>query len=1325
MPLQLFHSSVSEWFTRQLGAPTPPQREGWPLIAAGKHTIISAPTGSGKTLSAFLIGIDRLLKQGADLSDTTQLLYISPLKALGNDIQKNLERPLAELYELDPSLPRLRVLVRTGDTPAKERARMKRVAPHILVTTPESLYLLLTGTAGRAMLKNVKTVIVDELHAIARDKRGSHLTLSLERLAALAGDFQRIGLSATQRPMERMLHFLIGEGRAGEIVNIGHRREMDLGVCVPPSPLTAVCSHEQWDEIYQILAELIETHRTTIIFVNTRKLAERLSARLGEKIGSERVACHHGSMARDRRLAAEQQLKDGQLRALVATASLELGIDIGDVDLAVQMASVRSIATFLQRMGRAGHGVHRIPKGRLFPLTLDDLAESAALLRSVSTGSLDNITIPEKPLDILMQQIVAECAGAAWDERELFDAFRRAYPYRLLTIEEFDASVALHTKGRDALLHRDELTHTLRATKRAKLRAVTSGGAIGDKGEYSVILEPEGLPVGSVDEDFAVESSRGDIFQLGTASWKVIKVEPGKVHVSDAKGAPPTIPFWIGEAPARTVELAAEISNVREECGRRKESESKDWLLHECKFSEIAAEQLSSFIEKGKQALGAVPTQKCIIAERFFDETGGQQLVIHSPFGGRINRAIGYSIRKRICRSFGFELQAAANEDAIVLSLGPQTSFPLEEIFSYIPKRNVREILTQAILPAPMANTRWRWNVTRGLLIDKIRGGKRTPIAIQRMLANDLLVKAFPQIMACGETLPPGDIPVPLDHPLVRQTIHDCLTEPLDIDGFLQFIDKLTKGEIQTKAVETTAPSPFADGILSAGVFAFLDDAPLEERRTQAVGQRRNSSIASAGDFGELDEAAIDAVRDQAWPKPASVEEVHEMLCWIGYITEKEARPWASNVELLLQAGRAVLDGGRIFAFGANRDEKELLRGRLLALGPVPLGNPEFVHLQGAIAELELEGFLLRYKHRGVPTICERGLLSRIHHYTLEKLRRDIAPVTPAEFCIFLDHWLHRAESARLEGPRGLQDVIHQLSGFEASAIRFDRMIFPSRLITYKREWLDQLTLSGEVSWARLWGSGAAAPRIAPISLFPREHLDLWCSLAPPPELSTLSTSAAIVYDVLNTRGALFSADLMKQTKLLPTPLEAGVAELISRGLLTTDSFAALRFFFAPPAKRRRGFESLGRISLITKTGSIDATTSDAFVANVLLKRTGVVFRATAARERIPVPWYRLLRVLRTLEARGEIRGGRFVTTFSGEQYAHPDALAKLRQLRREGSLESKHAISHANDPLSGELILQQTLGAPLLLASEPKRDANPRNGYYQSRDREREHRAR
>ncbi|HSB10347.1 MAG TPA: DEAD/DEAH box helicase, partial [Blastocatellia bacterium] len=915
MSLNLFHPAVANWFDNQFSAPTAPQEQAWPSIKARQHTLIAAPTGSGKTFAAFLSAIDDLVREGVagTLEDVTQVVYVSPLKALSNDIQKNLQEPLAgieqQLKQMGGTAAGIRTLVRTGDTPAHERTAMTKRPPHIIVTTPESLYILLTSEGGRRMLQTTRTLIVDEIHAMVGDKRGSHLALSIERLQKLVGEpLVRIGLSATQKPIEEVARFLVGTSNIDEdgtpdcnIIDSGHRRELDLAVEVPGSPLGAVMSGEVFDEVYDRLAQLISTHRTTLVFVNTRRMAERVARYLGERIGDENVTSHHGSLAREQRLVAEQRLKAGELKALVATASLELGIDIGDIDLVCQLGSTRAISTLLQRVGRSGHSVTAFPKGRIFPTTRDELIECAALLDSIRRGELDQLSIPEKPLDILAQQIVAAVASDEWVEDELFETIRRAYPYRSLQRSEFDEVIKMLRDGfatrrgrRGAYLHHDMINHRLRGRKGARLTAITSGGAIPDTADYTVVLEPTDTVIGSVNEDWAIESMQGDIFQLGNASWEIIQVENGRVRVADAHGKPPSIPFWLGEAPGRTHELSASVSRFRTELTGRFAGENPEaaglalaWLTDEIGLSGLAAEQIVDYLLAAKVALGVMPSQDTLVIERFFDESGSQQMVIHSPFGSRLNRAWGLALRKRFCRQFNFELQAAATEDAIVLSLGPTHSFALEEVFRYLRSSSVRELLIQALLAAPMWEIRWRWNTTRALAVPRRRGGKKIPAQLQRMDADDLLSAVFPDQVACAENLPGGNIEIP-DHPLVRQTVQDCLEEAMDIQGLEALLASIERGEKTLIARDVVEASPLAQEILNARPYAFLDDAPLEERRTRAVFQRRWLDPETASDLGALDQAAIERVREEVWPDIDNADELHDALVELGFMTPNE-----------------------------------------------------------------------------------------------------------------------------------------------------------------------------------------------------------------------------------------------------------------------------------------------------------------------------------------------------------------------------------------------------------------------------------------------------
>lgn len=1387
-----FHPAVAQWFNRQFPAPTVAQGEAWPLIANGQNVLIAAPTGSGKTLAAFLAAIDALVRQGvkAPLPDETLVVYVSPLKALSNDIQKNLAVPLAgirkELEALGLPDVDIRTLVRTGDTPQAERAGMRKRPPHIVVTTPESLYVLLGSESGRTMLKTTRTVIVDEIHALAGNKRGSHLALSLERLAALCERAPlRIGLSATQKPIDEIARFLVGVPvRAGKvpkarqcaIVDSGHVRVRDLALEVPSSPLEAVMSHEVWEQVYQRLAQLAGEHRTTLIFVNTRRMAERAARHLSELIGPEFVMSHHGSMAKELRHKAEQRLKNGELKVLVATASLELGIDIGDVELVCQLGSPRSIATFLQRAGRASHQVGGIPKARLFPLSRDELVECAALLDAVKREELDRLGIPRAPLDVLAQQIVAEVAAQEWPEAALFDRFRSAYPYAELSREEFQDVARALAEGyttrrghRAAYVHRDAVNGVLRGRRGARLTALTSGGAIPDNADYDVVLEPANQIVGTVNEDFAVESLAGDIFQLGNTSYKIRRVEAGRVRVEDAHGQAPTIPFWLGEAPGRTDELSQAVSRLRDDMIARLDAGDATTVVAQLGvnpgIAEPAATQLVDYLAVARAALGTLPTHERIVLERFFDESGGMQLIIHSPYGSRINRAWGLALRKRFCVKFNFELQAAATEDAIVLSLSTSHSFELAAVARYLHSNSVREVLIQAMLDAPMFAARWRWIAGIALALPRFQSGKKVPAPLQRMRAEDLMCAVFPDQIACAENLTgPREVP---DHPLVRQTVHDCLHEAMDIDGLERLLRGIESGRIAIVACDLAAPSPLAQEILTARPYAYLDDAPLEERRTQAVMGRRWLDEASASTLGQLDLAAIDKVRAEAWPEAGSADEMHDALLGLGFVTPGEVArngAWAGFLDELVRQRRATRlrvsspteghDGAgelwvaaerlpqfdalfpqavRVPAIDAPEEFTrrewtreaalvEIVRSRLEGLGPVTVDalaasmRLDTGDVLAALGALVAEGVAMAGSFTpkaNVQEWCDRALLARIHRYTVQRLRQEIEPVSTQDFMRFLFRWQHLMPHDRREGPDALDAVISQLQGFEAPVAAWETELLPARLDGYDITWLDDLCLSGRTVWARLTppggstGTSHAGPiRTTPVALLPRKAASAWQRVAPgnAERALTVSGRAQAVIDHLQRHGASFYDEIVDGSGLLRTQVEEALAELVASGIATSDSFAGLRALLTPSEKRRpfgggrrhrralSGIEEAGRWSLRRKEASSSTptrsdreaeTVSAEHVVHALLRRYGVVSWRMLQREAgwLP-PWRDLLRVLRRLEARGEIRGGRFVASVSGEQFALPDAVKMLRDTRRAPLAAEWVAVSGA-DPLN------------------------------------------
>ncbi len=1354
--LGAFDPLVQEWFQERIGQPTEPQTLGWPQIRGGQDVLISAPTGSGKTLTAFLHCLDGLVRQArtGSLPDAVQAVYVSPLKALSNDIQKNLERPLAEIRELAVrkgiELAPIRTALRTGDTNAYKRQQMLDRPPHILVTTPESLFILLTARRSREILGSATTLIVDEIHAVADDKRGAHLALSIERLQRLVsergGALQRIGLSATVSPIEDVAQFLhpsCGDARV-QIVQVGHSRPMKLAVETMDDELGAVASKEMWAQVHDRLAEMIQQNRTTLIFVNTRRLAERLTHALEERLGESSVAAHHGSLAKQLRLDAEVRLKRGELRAVIATASLELGIDIGTVDLVCQIGSPRSIAVALQRVGRSGHWVGAMPHGIFFPTTRDELMECAALVRAIRSGVLDRLEIPEAPLDVLAQQIVAEVAASeSWREEDLYDWVRTAYSYRHLSRQAFDQVIAMLADGistargrRGAYLHHDRVNGVLRARRGARLAAITSGGAIPDTAQYQVIAEPEGSLVGTLDEDFAIESSVGDIFLLGTTSWRIQRVEPGRVRVEDAKGASPTVPFWLGEAPGRTWELSLSIGALREEIDRLGQ-DAAQMLIAECGLSAGGAEQSIAYVAAGKRILGAMPTIDTIVAERFFDESGGMQLIIHAPFGARVNRAWGLSLRKRFCRSFNLELQAAATDNGINISLTEQHAFPLDLVFEFLKPQTLEYTLTQALLDSPMFTVRWRWNVSRALAVLRFSGGRKTPPPLQRMRSEDLLAGVFPDQAACAENLT-GEIRIP-DHPLVAQTIHDCLHEAMDLNRLTEIVRRIQDGEIRTVAVETPEPSAFCHEILNANPWAYLDDAPLEERRARAVQMRRSLDPSSLGADAALSAEAIAQVSDEVAPVARDADELHDALLsvcvmppiieWEDYFAElagagratsltvDEAEFWVAAERLSLvtriyPAGKFAPAINPVVPRGPQPDGlsssiAEVLRGWLDSSGPATAADwsarlaLEPSQVEAALIALETEGQAMRGRfspdlEEGETEWCNRRVLARIHCLTLRRLRREIEPVSGADFMRFLQRWQRIASGTRLHGADGLLQVIQQLEGFEAPAAAWESSLFPARVVDYKPEYLDQLCLAGEVMWGRLSPRRVAEreeggnakrirpTRIAPLSFFLRENSRELLHEVSEGEL-ILSHAAQDVYQTLKSSGAAFFADVQQASGRLASEVEEALWELASAGLVSADGFDNLRALIDPrrrsgqASRKARPRHASGRWALLPRNvGEADIESA----AQRLLKRWGVVFCDLRKRESSAPPWRSLLQEFRRMESRGEVRGGRFVATYVGEQFALPEAVDLLRSVRRSAPDGEVLQIA-ASDPLN------------------------------------------
>ena len=1386
------HPVVREWFTTKFGTPTSPQELGWPPILAARPTLISAPTGSGKTLAAFLICIDKLIRQAIDgsLPATTAVVYISPLKALSNDVQKNLEIPLREIQELALTrgylCPPIRTAVRTGDTlPAERRAMLKR-PPHILVTTPESLYILLTAEKSRQNLCAVETVIVDEIHAVADDKRGSHLALTLERLDALVcgenrlspgamirGRSQppmRIGLSATQNPIELVASFLGGQrGPEVAIVQVGQHRALDLAIEVPGEELGSVGTNAIWDDIYERLAELALEHRSTLVFVNTRAMVERLAFCLGERLGQENVAAHHGSLSRKLRFEAERKLKNGEIRLLVATASLELGIDIGSIDLVCQVNSPRAIAAAMQRVGRAGHWRGAIPKGRFFVTTRDDLMESAALIRAMRAGVLDQLEIPHCPIDVLMQQVVAACAAEPWEEDALYEVLRRAHPYSSLTRKQYDEILCLLADGIEAsrgrygsYLLRDRVNGRMQSRRGARTIAVSNGGTIPDTALYAVIVQPEGMQIATLDEDFAVESSAGDVILLGNTSWRIQRVESaGRVLVEDAHGQPPNVPFWRGEAPQRTFELSRFVSSLRQEISARtgnvlpgyisqshsQVAETVAWLKQECCLDDAAAEQMIGYIVAGRAVLGAVPALDTIIAERFFDEGGGMQLILHAPFGGRINKAWGLALRKRFCRGFNFELQAAATDNGLNISLAEQHSFPLSDVFDFLTEQTVTGLLEQASLDSPIFRARWRWDAGRSLQLLRVYNGKRIAPQVQRTRSDDLLASVFPQVAACQENIE-GDIQIP-DHPLIQEVMKDVLTEAMDLEGLIQLLAGIRTGAIRCLAVDSAVPSAFAHELLNANPYAFLDDAPLEERRARAVSMRGMVPDKLLGEAGRLDPVAIAELREECRPDVRDEHELHDLLCSLVVVPEEVqlsdgAVHWPMFFERLQFHGRATVaeHAGRRYMVAAERvqhlrilwpelvverpvpcppEAKELIYGEVVRkavqgwmalLGPVTsrtLGTRlgiEPAAVWAAMLVMEMQGTILRGVFEGGEAAgdedvewCERRLLQRIHKRTLAGLRKQIEPVTPAVYMQWLMRWQRVAPRSQLSGEAGVLEALRQLEGFEAPAIEWERTLLPQRVAGYDPRWLDVLCLEGVVGWGRIsphpafatHGVDFSAPKrvvptsMAPVTFFLREDA-LWMDRClaeraiPEPALQAcLSELAWQVRGHLAQYGAVFAGDLVRLFGVPADQVNRALWELVAAGLVTADGFDSLRVLIDPRRKAifqgglKRPRNTVGRWCLLNPSAGLvesvgaQAERREAELESacwMLLRRYGVVFRDVLERETTIPRWRELQGMFRRLEARGSVRGGRFLSGFGGEQFAVPEAVASLREAR-------------------------------------------------------------
>lgn len=1316
---QLFHQNITEWFEQIFKKPTDVQIQAWKAVSQYQDVLISSPTGSGKTLAAFLYALNTLFSQ----EDSKQLsvLYISPLKALSNDVKINLEKPLEQLNQLfgDKNIQNIRAATWTGDTTQNERHKIRKKPPHILVTTPESLYTLLTAHSGRAILGTIKTVIIDEVHAVANSKRGAHLSLSLQRLEALCLQRpQRIAISATQKPIEKMRDFVLHKENS-HIVNLGHKRDLDLSIEIPESPVNAIMSNEQWAEVYKRLKQVINAHKTTLIFVNNRRLSERVAKNLAEIIGEDFVTSHHGSLAKEHRLKAEQDLKAGNLKALVATASLELGIDIGDIDCVCQIGSPGNIQAFLQRVGRSGHSLDKTPKGLLFATTIDDLMELTALKQAVETKRLDTTLFPNKPFDVLAQQIVAEIAMQDWDRKQLYYLFSDNYIYHDLSESEFNQVIEMLSIGyggnrqrQTAMIFHDKVTDQLRPRKVARLTAITNGGTIPDHFDFDVRLLPEDLKIGTLNEDFSFESLPGDIFILGNHSYRILKIESNKgiVFVEDAHGQPPNIPFWFGVTMWRSDELSKAVSDLTQDLIKiPQEIESKYAI------SSQAAEQLVEYVAKTEKVLGIVPSQENIVVERFFDENNDMHLVIHSIYGSRLNRAWGLALRKKFCTNFNFELQAAADENTLILSLSESHSFDLSTVINYLNPQTVEYDLIQALLDRPMFEAQWRWNATIALAIRRRNGGKRVPAQFQRNNAEDLIAQLFPDQIACPENLAgPREIP---DHPLVHQAVHDCIRVLMDIDGLSQLLQDIKDEKVKVTFVDANTPSPASLAIINARNFAFLDDAPAEERRTNAVRTKELSDTLESFPSQNLDQGIIQSININVRPFKRDADELHEAIHFSGFLTAGEIEN-KDDLKLLQNQNKIAViarevrprqshtdyhDSSNIWFSSENKDLIESIYktpgdnytqnlAKLAFMKLETIGFTSFESLKElmyvsassllqALLLLETQGKVFKVIGEDKKEYwCERHILARIRKQTHYKKRNSHELISPQTY----QQKLLNKHFKQYEGIDGLIEVLKLLEGFSAPAAIWEEHLLKPRVKDYQSYMLDQLCYSGQFIFKRITPNtqisthGIATIKNTPISFIQRHNVELFITTDYLPE--QLTGQGQKIIELINDKGAMYASDMQKQLDCMLLEVENTLIHLVKLGVIYCDGASALRLFSMSPAERGRYIKKsnsktnyldmMGRWSITKKVEKSNNLT----IVKILLNRYGILFKAMFDNEQLSLKWYDCVYELTRLEAQGEILAGRFVKSYSGIQFA------EKKFIKQKGVLQLDSLTLHEKD---------------------------------------------
>lgn len=1294
----MFNQVIKQWFANRFESPTPVQQAAWTKISSGKDILLSAPTGSGKTLAAFLSAINQLYEGQANALTGLKVIYVSPLKALSNDININLQTPISEINALSGNSVVITAAVWTGDTAAYEREKIKKKPPHILVTTPESLYNIVTSKAGRAIMTGIETVIIDEVHSLASNKRGAHLLLTLMRVEALAiRRPQRIAISATQRPIERMRRYVLHPDHS-EVVNLGHKREMDLSMQLPDSPLAPIMSNEQWAEVYEKLAQAIKQHATTLVFVNNRRLAERVAKHLAERVGEDVVTAHHGSLAKAHRLQAEQDLKAGKLKAIVATASLELGIDIGDVDLVCQLGSPGSIQAFLQRVGRSGHGVNRTPKGLIFPLTIDDLLESTALFRAIDNDQLESTEFPQQPLDVLAQQIVAEVSQHNWKAKQLYYLFKEASLYNDITEAQFYQVIQMLADGysgrstyQKALIFFDESNDELRPRRAASLTALLNGGTIPDQFDYDVRLLPEDLKIGTLNEDFSFDSIPGDIFQLGNHSYRILKVQTGTVFVEDAAGQPPNIPFWFGVQMWRSDELSHAVSELRVDLdGYINDKTSIEEIDKILPLNAIGLQQLLNYTQKSKDVLQVFPSQQDIVVERFFDGNDDMHLVIHSVYGSRVNRAWGLALRKKFCRQFNFELQAAALEDALILSLSSTHSFELETIQGYLNAGSVRDVLIQALLDTPFFVTQWRWNATVALAVKRRRGDKRVLPQFQRNEAEDLVAEIFPDQIACAENIA-GSRTVP-DHPLVEQTIKDCTEGIMDVCKLADILKNIDTGAINIHYVDSHTPSPTSLAIINARNYAFLDEAPAEERRTLAV---QSQSLDQSFAHQNINHKDIESFNQKVKPKVRDLDEIEEYVYFMGLLWPDEALPFTSGLQDLVTSGRllqvtmkgvdvicspryqqlisdwltspADLSVERLEPLVNNRLTVSGLIGAEALRKRIPVAASL---LQQTLIQLEVKGVAFQFKP---DQWIERHNLAQLRKSQLSQVRRSMKTLSVEAHQDFLNDWQFISEPA--QGVEGLSLVLRQWQGFATDTHSWENQVLKPRVEDYHGMMLDMLCQTGQFVWKRAKAK-MVSDNLNQMSIQKTQFTFLESHLAhlfPASDvLTSINVKSRMVLQLLSDHGALFFREMMTYTDLMPVELEQVLIHLIKHGLIVADGFQALRVFSQSPADRRRqlikakkyannyGYlEMMGRWSLISQK----QTDPNEYI-KMMINRHGILSYDIWNSEDMPVKWRQVSFELQRMEARGELLAGRFIEKSEGMQYALPLAYKKIQSMQ-------------------------------------------------------------